>query len=414
VIAYAFPPYSDTSATVAAKRVFERGERVDVIQNAMDEMRSIDESLEAIAGHLVARRSRLETVTRFSVWHSIEQWCAEGREQVDEWITESGSRGELAPGQALPWTTLYSRAHFIASHFLAATVKMDHPDLHWEVEFSDPCSRDVTGAERYSPTVPGELMDQIRKAVVDSGFTPPDSDNANVWVEYLGYSLGDEVHFTNVNQADYMIGLIEDPPLAERVRARMRISPHPTLPEHFYRTSDARIDVDPERINIGYFGNVYGTRTLRPLLHALAALPPADQDRVLVHIFTSDPEDVAGDVAALGIARSVRVGPYVPYFDFLALTTQLDLLLAVDAALPANARSNPFLVSKWSDYKGSGRPVWLMEDRTSVLARSEHPAITVRTPAGHASAAAQALARLVRQDDRTRLSTPAPAAVSAG
>ncbi|MDV3219825.1 hypothetical protein [Intrasporangium sp.] len=410
VIAYAFPPYSDTSATVAAKRVFERGERVDVIQNAMDEMRSVDEHLEDIAGDLVARRSILETTARFSGWQSIEEWCEEGRAQVETWIAESAAQGELVTGPALPWTSLYSRAHFVASHVLAGLIKLDHPDLHWEVEFSDPCSRDVTGAERYSPAAPGELFDQVRRAVSGAGFMPPDTDNAYVWVEYLGYSLGDEIHFTNQNQADYMIGLIEDPALAERVRQRAHISPHPTLPPAFYHLSDARIAIDPERINIGYFGNVYGTRSLSPLLDGLAVLPLQDRARLMVHIFTSNPEEIVDIVEDKGVADSVRVGPYVPYFDFLALTTQFDLLLAVDAALPATAERNPFLVSKWSDYKGSGRAVWLMEDRTSPLGQSEDPALVLRTPAGHTSAAAQALARLARQG----LPAVDPVAVRAG
>ncbi|MDC5697576.1 hypothetical protein OO014_09930 [Intrasporangium calvum] len=396
VIAYAFPPYSDTSATVAAKRVLERGERVDVIQNAMDEMRSRDDHLDEIAGHLVARRSILETVTRFSVWHSIEPWCAEGRAQVQRWVDESAARGELVAGGSLPWTSLYSRAHFIASHILAGLVKQDHPQLHWDVEFSDPCSRDVTGAERHTPVSPGELFDEVRRAVADAGFTPPETDNAFVWAEYLGYCLGDEIHFTNENQADYMIGFIEDPRLAERVRQRMRIAPHPTPPQEFYHRSEARLDTDPDRINIAYFGNVYGTRSLSPVLDGMAALPESDRRRLTVHVFTSDPEDVARLVADRGIADAVKVGPYAQYFDFLALTTQADLLLAVDASAPSNATRSPFLMSKWSDYQGSGTPVWLMEDPTSPLASSTHPALVLRTPAGHGSAAAQALARLAR------------------
>lgn len=66
VITYAFPPYSDASATVAAKRVLERGEAVDVLQNRMDSIRRVDPALEMIAGHLVWRRATLPTRTRFA------------------------------------------------------------------------------------------------------------------------------------------------------------------------------------------------------------------------------------------------------------------------------------------------------------------------------------------------------------
>lgn len=398
VIAYAFPPYADTSGIVAAKRVLARGEAVDLLQNEMDSIRPGDPTLEMIAGHLVWRRGILRTPTRFSGWHSIVEWCQEGRRHTEQWIAESAERGELLEGTRLPWSTLYSRAHFIASHFLAALIKIDHPELEWEAEFSDPCSRDVTGSERFSPAADDELRGQMAAAVSAAGFTPPESDNANLWVEQVAYALADRIVFTNENQAEYMIGLIEDPALAARVRERATVSHHPEPPERFYRVSDVHLDVDPGRVNIGYFGNVYGTRSLVPLLDAVALLDETDRSRLALYIYTSSAEELQEDVARRGIGDVVHVHPFVSYFDHLALTTQLDVLLAVDALRPENAPANPFLVSKWSDYKGSGRAIWLMYEETSVLARLDHPALVYRTPTDHTSAALQLLARLARTD----------------
>jgi glycosyltransferase involved in cell wall biosynthesis len=369
-----------------------------VLQNEMDEIRPLDPTLEMIAGHLVWRRGVLRTESRFSGWKSIVAWCEEGRRHTEQWIAESAERGELLEGSRLPWSTLYSRAHFIASHFLAALIKIDHPQLEWEAEFSDPCSRDVTGAERFSPTSDDELRAHLAEAIRAAGFTPPQSDNANVWVEQVAYALADRIVFTNENQAEYMIGLIEDAALAERVRERATVSHHPEPPERFYRVSDVHLDVDPRKVNIGYFGNVYGTRSLVPLLDAVALLDEEDRSRLALYIYTSTAEELQEDVEERGIEDVVHVHPFVSYFDHLALTTQLDVLLAVDALRPANAPSNPFLVSKWSDYKGSGRAIWLMYEESSVLARMDHPALVYRTPTDHMSAALQLLATLARTD----------------
>ncbi len=263
---------------------------------------------------------------------------------------------ELVEGTDLPWTSLYSRAHFIASHLLAALVKAAHPHLVWEAEFSDPCSRDVTGGERVQLVRRDELLDEFAAAIRGAGFEPPEGENVHIWVETLTYALADTIVFTNENQADYTIGLIEDPALAERVRERSTHSHHPTLPERFYRISDVKLDLDPDRVSIGYFGNVYSTRSLIPLIDAVALIEQSLRDRLGLHIFTSEPSDLRRLVKARGVGDVVRVRPYVPFFDFLALTTQFDVLLAVDSLLPVNAPSNPFLVSKWSDYKAAGEP----------------------------------------------------------
>lgn len=402
VIAYAFPPYADTSATIAAKRVLEHGSRVDLLQNELDRIRRTDPTLELIAGHLVSRRQVLPTRARFAGWPSIEDWCRDGRSQVDLWREESAARGELVEGTDLPWTSLYSRAHFIASHLLAALVKADHPQLLWEAEFSDPCSRDVTGGERVHLVQRDGLLEKFEAAIRGAGFEPPESDNVYIWVETMTYALADTIVFTNENQADYMIGLIDDPALAGRVRGRSTFSHHPTLPERFYRISDVKLDLDPDRVSIGYFGNVYGTRSLLPLLDAMALLDETLRCRLRLHIFTSKPSELRRRVKARGVGDVVQVRPYVPFFDFLALTTQFDVLLAVDSLLPANAPSNPFLVSKWSDYKGSGRAVWAMLEESSVLSRMDDPALVYRTPVGHLSATAQMLSQLARRMVKAR------------
>ena len=54
----------------------------------------------------------------------------------------------------------------------------------------------------------------------------------------------------------------------------------------------------------------------------------------------------------------MRVGPYVRYLEFLNLTTKFDCLIVNDAATGASHARNPYLPSKWADYRGAGTPVW--------------------------------------------------------
>jgi hypothetical protein len=84
--------------------------------------------------------------------------------------------------------------------------------------------------------------------------------------------------------------------------------------------------------------------------------------------------------------------PYVPYLDFLALTTQFDCLLVNDAATTGNHAVNPYLPSKWSDYAGAGVDVWAVVEPGSIL--STMPT-AYRSVVGDASAAADVLRRIV-------------------
>lgn len=388
VITYCFAPFVDTSGTVAAKRVRLRGEPVDVIQNDMSSLRSVDPGLDLVAGDLVRRRAVLPTVTRFSSWVSINEWCEAGLRQVRQWT--AGSSG------GLPWASMYSRSHFVASHFLAALVKVDHPEIRWEAEFSDPCSRDATGALRFATTKDDALLQRFRSVLHDAGWTPPDSENVYEWAEYLVYALADEIVFTNGNQADYMLGYCADPALAGRARTRQAAIHHPVLPERFYAIEEPPLPLDPCRTHIAYFGNFYGKQSPMAAVEGLAVLPPELRKELQLHIFTSPTGPLQDRVSELEVEDVVDVQPFLPFLQFLAMARRMDILLVVDYPLPQDARTNPFLLSKWGDYKGSGSDIWGMLEESSVLSALDDPALKHRTPVGHVSAAAQLLSQLAR------------------
>lgn len=382
VIAYAFPPYVDTSSVVAAKRVRAQGRPVDVIQNAMGTERALDPDLGRIAGDLVRRRHEVDSPTLFAAWPGISRFTELGLQQALDWDRHG-------PG----YERLYSRAHFVASHILAARVSLLRPDLEWTAEFSDPLSHDVQGAVRKAPVRPGALVDVLAAGVRKAGFTPPESVNVFEWAETIAYALADRIVFTNTHQRDHMVSAITDAALAERVLERSVVSEHPTLPPEFYDLASPVHAREPGRTHLAYFGNVYATRGMDVVLEALAALPPRVRAGLCLHLFTTSHQDLRQEVERRGLPDVVRVGGFVGYLDFLALARQMDVLLLSDALTQGTMPTNPYLPSKWSDYRGSGTTVWGLVEAGSVLASEP---LDHRTPVGHVSATVQMLSRLSR------------------
>lgn len=379
-MSYCFPPYVDTSAIVAAKRVREHGRVVDVLQNAMDGFRPTDPSLEQIAGDLVVRRRELPTTTHFASWSSMSQFSALGVQQALRWDREG-------PG----YERVYSRAQFAASHVLAARFLLSRPQVRWTAEFSDPLSRGVDGSVRRARATDGALRRRFAEAIVDAGFEPPGDENAFRWAEHLAYALADEIVFTNEHQLAVMVGDIDDPDLAGRVREVAVVLPHPVPAPELYSLGDPSYPLDPGRRHVGYFGRFYANRGLGTVLDGLALLPETVRDRLRLHVFTGTSKELGEEVSRRGLQHQVQVGPLLGYLDFLALSTRMDVLLLGDAVTRGQLPVNPYLPSKWSDYRGSGTPVWGLVEPGSSL---DGLALDHRSPVEHVTAAAHVLSRI--------------------
>ena len=386
VASYCFPPFSDTAGIVAAKRVREHGELVDVISNDMDPVRNPDFSLTRIGGNLVRRYATLNTYTAFSSWPPIESWVDIAFETYERWQAEQG-----------PYEKLYSRAQFAASHFLAAKIKLHNPGIHWLAEFSDPLSHDVLGDVRSASLEMGPLAIELKAGVEALGYRAPVKWNLLEWCEVITFALADDFMFTNQLQMDFMLDNCGDSRVAERVRDRAHISPHPTLPREFYTMRTADYELAADKVNIGYFGNFYANRGVGLILDALAGLPAAIADKILLHVFTSKPEDLEPLAEEKGVARLLRIGPYRDYLEFLNLADRMDVLLINDATTPAGG-VNPFLPSKWSDYKGSSTPVWGIIEEGSTL--DQQDGIAYRTPVEHLSGIQATLAQIVADSSK--------------
>ena len=381
VVAYCYPPYVDTSAIVAAKRVREHGRPVDVLQNALGSLRRTDPTLERIAGDLVVRRHEVPSRSHFASWGAMSQFVEMGLQQALAWDREGAG-----------YERVYSRAQFVASHLLAARLVLQRPDLRWTAEFSDPLSLDVTGATRRSAAGDGVLLRRLAEGLRAAGFEPPTSHNAFEWVEVLPYALAEELVFTNERQRDLMASRVEDERLRARVLERATVSPHPTLPPEFYALASPGLELEPERVHLGYFGNFYASRGMDTVLDALRGLPERLRDRLVLHVFAGSRKELDAQVHERGLGRWVRTRPFVDYLDFLALATRMDVLLVNDAVTRgSDLPVNPYLPSKLSDYLGSGRPVWGIVEEGSPMSALD---LAHRSPVGHVTAAVQVLARI--------------------
>lgn len=225
----------------------------------------------------------------------------------------------------------------------------------------------------------------------EAGFEPPTARNVYEWAEVVAFALADELLFTNVHQRDLMVQAVPDPALRERILERATVSPHPTLGPEFYELGTPDYPLEPGRRHIAYFGNFYATRGMSTVLEALEALPQELRDRVCLHVFAGKPDQLLGQVRQRGLQDVVRAGPFVDFLDFLALCRAMDVLLVNDAQTSSLLTANPFLPSKWSDYKGSGTPVWGIVEPGSILSSQD---LAYRSPVGYTSAAVQVLAQI--------------------
>lgn len=139
----------------------------------------------------------------------------------------------------------------------------------------------------------------------------------------------------------------------ESWRERTRILPHA-----FDRALDPPPACAPSgQLVVRYLGALYGPRSQRPLVEALAALharSPAVLEGVRFEFVGSTEEPVESAARAAGLpAGIVTARGRVDYGTSLALMRSADLLLVLDAP----AQRSVFLPSKLIEYLGADRPV---------------------------------------------------------
>ncbi|MBG0739164.1 glycosyltransferase [Paeniglutamicibacter antarcticus] len=356
VVSYCFAPYSDTSATVASKAIVERGKIVDVIYNNMNKVRRVDSNIETIAGRFIDKSFEIDAPASFAGWKQISEFVAKGISVADRQDARNGG-----------YKSLYSRVLWTGSHFLAALFKLRHPAVKWTAEFSDPLSHDAKGERRKGDLVRDEMFEAFNRGIVSKGYASLATDNLFTWCEHITYVLADEIIFTNANQLEYMLSNISDKRLRRLVGEKAIVRVHPTPPPRSYHVMQSDYQLSSSVVNVGYFGAFYDNRGLMDVLTALVNAPVQVRQELRLHVFTNKAKDLSETVQRLGLTGIVKAQGYRPYLEFLNLSTRFDVLLVNDVERTGELPINPFLPSKYSDYLGSGRPIWGLVDEGSPL-----------------------------------------------
>jgi hypothetical protein len=374
-----FPPLLDTSALVAARRLRGWGRMTDVVSMDPTGQRA-DPAATGIAGEYVDEHV---TVPRraLPVWPSVLAFTEDVLAAVAELEERKG-----------PHESLYSRAMFVHSHFAAAALKLRRPSLHWVAEFSDPISQNPYGEQRLLDVGEDWLGQELGTVLTRLGYDVTEQRRLFEWCELLPYALADEILYTNEQQREVMLGYCPVPELAERARRLSRVEHHPTPVPELYQRVRSTYSLDPDKVNIGYFGNFYITRGLGEVVAALDGLDLAQRDRLRLHIFTANPEPVVARMIERGVSDVVRVVPMRGYLEYLNATTRFDVLLLSDYETKPQYDLNPYLPAKLADYLGSGTRIWGVHEPGSILSQTE---VAYRSELGDAAGAASVLRRVL-------------------
>jgi hypothetical protein len=165
----------------------------------------------------------------------------------------------------------------------------------------------------------------------------------------------------------YMLSYCPSDELARLVESKAVIAPHPIPTEELYRLVTAEAPDWGYRATLAYFGSFYENRSLLDLLLALSAIPEPLRRLVALDVYTDQNERLHQVIMDQALGDTVKVRPTVGYLQFLNLTTKYDCLVVEDAITSQTHPENPYLPSKWSDYRGSGTAVWAFTEPNSTL-----------------------------------------------
>lgn len=355
VISYCYPPFVDTSAVVAAKRVFEFDEICDVICTDMSKVRAINPELSKINRHLVRDSFVLSINPTFGDWDGICEFSSATTSLVNN----------------KNYTSVYSRSFWPASHFAAFEYKRKHPQVKWIAEFSDPIILDIEGNPRRADI----SIDWVKEVIEEFGldYSLLDEGNLYVWCELIVYLFADEIIFTCSNQKDLMLNNFPYKKNLIDAKGLIQTIPHPTLPYEYYdRSSKVEYNLNIEKINFAYFGAFYKTRRLDGLLESLHyyhsnAHKYEHIKEPLIHIFTEQVDLATEMIGEEDLMKYFVINPYVGYFDFLKISKVMDILIVNDSKAKDIFGYNPYMPSKLSDYLGSKSKIWAFCEEGSAM-----------------------------------------------
>lgn len=357
VCAFNFPPYNDTSSNVAAKRLFEAGEKFDVIHNKM--IYPIDNDFNNIIKTLINNDVLLD-IPPWWRWENARTFVKEGMEEINKICEQNGE-----------YERVYSRSMQPMSHFLAFAYKIKNPDVEWTVEFSDPLMINSRGETTYIQ-IPEKDMEKINKIIKEYDYPVVDNDNFIFYSEYLPFLFADKILFTNQSGMELMLNTLKVDEIKEDIIKKSEIAPHPIPPKEWYYLKESNYDkIDDGKVNIAYFGKFFDLRHIYNVFSSFYALDKDLQEKTILHLFVQTPEEFQKIIDCTPIKDNIIVNPFTPLLEFLNLTTKFDCLIVNDLKSKGNFERNPFVPSKISDYMGSGTDIWRICEKNSQMTKIE-------------------------------------------
>ncbi|WP_407453240.1 hypothetical protein [Methanobrevibacter sp.] len=359
-----FPPLTDVSGIVFSKRIIDAGKKVDVVCSDIDGDK--DEDFNNLINNFIEDKIVIDGIYPVNSIPCIKYFIEEGLKK----ISELGRK----------YTKVVSRAWTVESHFLALEYKLQNPDVFWTAEFSDPISLDFNNDfrgnrpfkynEEFFSTINEHISDINKKEFGDNvdRYFPEikNGDELYLLVEYLPYLFADVVRFTNENQRKIMLDSIPID-INDFVLNKSEVLKHPISDNEFYTLRESSYNVNKNYLNFAYFGTYVGKRHLEYLFKSLEELTDEVRHKIKLHMFVPNPEVLKANVYNLNISRNIEIGGKLPVLEFLNLTTKMDVLIVNDTMTEGVFDINPFLPSKLADYLGSGRDIWIICEKGSVM-----------------------------------------------
>jgi hypothetical protein len=363
VISYLFPPSSDVSGKVLARRCIVEEKNFDVLQADVDDG---DYEFSNLIEEYMNEQIIIDIDCNSSYPGCILDFVRKSMDELDKRPT---------------YKRITTRVWKLANNFLGLEYKIRHPEVFWSAEFSDPLlfdrynrkndkdkKKDISDSEYL-----GNINSAIKRLNEDKG---TDFDllenptNVHFLVEYSAYLFADEVVFTNVNQRQIMLSQFPVN-VKDFVMQKSVIKPHPILPEKYYHLKEHDENLDSSKINIAYFGTFYSKRHFESIFYAFESLNHKHKDRLMFHFYISEEYFFNQLTENLEISDNVDVKNPIGYLEFLNMTTKLDVLLINDLITSDCFMINPYRPSKLSDYMGSGSDIWAVAERGSILDNSD-------------------------------------------
>lgn len=348
---YCFPPFADSAANVAAKYLLSRRTIADVVCNDMSSVRKIDHDFWDACKPFIHNQAILETPTSFSNWEAISAYA----EEAVAWAEHQSSR----------YREIYSRAMWVGSLVAGALYKLSHPEVKWVAEFSDPLSVGVDGKKREGGLTNNRTFRILTGFLKSAGINPRKNWTLFQLVEAVTYSLADEIRFTNENQRKFMTTALPEE-IQTKLRAKSTVKAHENPETSLYYVSNTDFRLPENTVNIGYFGRFYKNRSISSILEPLQIVN-REGINITLNVFAPDSLSLASEFRTEAANNMLRFYEPLPYLDFLSILTRMDCLLVNDTKSDSSFEVNPFLPSKYSDYKGSGTPIWGIVEEDSPL-----------------------------------------------